>query len=654
MKEKELIKNFKITSGFFNRYEALIKDTVIPYQEKALRDEIEGADKSHAIENFILAADYLKTGKKPGDFFGMVFQDSDVAKWLEAVAYSLIMFPDKELEARADEVIEIVKSAQQADGYLNTYFTLNDDKKHFSNLCEAHELYCAGHMMEAAVAYYDATGKDTLLNVMLKMTDCIYDYFITNKNEGYPGHPEVELALMRMYHTTGNEKCLTLAKHFIDVRGVDPKFFEKEYEKNKWVVWGADHTNHLYAQNHAPVREQTDAVGHAVRAVYLYTAMADLANQTNDESLKKACETLWKSIVNKRMYVTGGIGSTVLGEAFTEDYHLPNDTAYCETCASIGLIFFARKMLELNKNSIYSEVMEKALYNTVLAGMQLDGKRFFYVNMLEVDPSVSDVAPTHKHTLPMRPKWFACACCPPNVARLLPSIAKYAWTIEESAIYSHLFIAGSLPLTDMTVNIDSDYPYDGNIKYTFTNINGSVRKTFAVRIPMWSRNTTVCLNGKAIFTLSSDGKHVDIKEDGSKYKEGYLYIDREFSDNDEITLCTDMTPYRIYSNYLVGANNGMVAIGRGPLIYCAEGVDNKDDLYSLAVSALSDIKVEEYDANTLFGITKLTVSGTSKESSDVLYSTVRPKRKDVDISLIPYYAWGNRKLNKMRVWLPEE
>ena len=321
------LKDFTTAEGFVGRYQHLIKDVVIPYQYKVLCDEMEGVEKSHVIRNFINAGKALR-GEDVGDgFYGMVFQDSDAAKWLEAVAYALILFPDTELEATADRVIDIIAGAQDSDGYLNTYYTIKDRDKRWTNLLEGHELYCAGHMMEAAVAYYEATGKDRLLKVMLKNAECIYHHFVTEGHEGYPGHPEVELALLRMYRATGDKLCLELAEHFLNIRGADTAFYEKEVAKRTWKVWGADPTDHAYQQSQCPVRELDEATGHSVRAVYLYTAMADLASETDDQELKKACDRLWKSITERRMYVTGGIGSTFLGEAFTKDYDLPNDTA---------------------------------------------------------------------------------------------------------------------------------------------------------------------------------------------------------------------------------------------------------------------------------------------------------------------------------------
>ena len=390
--------NIKVTAyksdGFIGKYQKLIRDTVIPYQYSVLCDEAPDTEKSHVVKNFENAAKALH-GEDVGDgFYGMVFQDSDAAKWIEAAAYSLALYPDDQLSATVDELIDKIAAAQDEDGYLDTYFTIKDRDKRWQNLLEGHELYCSGHMMEAACAYYEATGKKKLLDVMEKNAEHIYKHFITEHNEGVPGHPEIELALMKMYRTTGNKKWLLLAEHFINKRGEDPHFYEKEAAKRDWSVWGNNPTSHDYQQSGKPVRAQSDATGHAVRAVYLYTGMAQLSAKCGDNALYDACKRLWESITRRRMYVTGGIGSTVIGEAFSVDYDLPPDTAYAETCASIGLMFFANAMLKNELIGEYADVMETAFYNTVLGGMQLDGKRFFYVNPLEVVPGISGVSPT--------------------------------------------------------------------------------------------------------------------------------------------------------------------------------------------------------------------------------------------------------------------
>lgn len=635
-KQKQVdISAYKSGSGFINRYQKLIKDVVIPYQYEVLNDRVEGVEKSHVTANFVNAGKALR-GEDIGDgFYGMVFQDSDAAKWLETVGFSLVNFPDKSLEAKADELIGYIEQAQDTDGYLNTYFTIKDKDKRWTNLHEGHELYCAGHMMEAAVAYYNATGKDKLLNVMLKNAEHIYKHFITEKAEGYPGHPEVELALLKMYHTTGNKHCLELAEHFIDVRGVDVHFYEKEREKRGWTVWGSDPYDHDYNQYAKPVREQTDATGHSVRAVYLYTAMADLASETDDNALLSACKKLWDSIAERRMYVTGGIGSTVIGEAFTVDYDLPNDTAYAETCASIGLMFFASRMLENEIINSYADTMERAFYNTVLAGMQLDGKRFFYVNPLEIVPGISGVAATHRHTLPERPSWYTCACCPPNVARLISSIGKYAYGENNETAFCHLFAEGDVSFENgMKLSCTTDYPYGFTVKYEI-KCGG---KALAIRLPNWSKNNVIKLNGSEI---------------NAEVNNGYAYTD-VLKSGDTVELVLDDSVKRIYTSTKVAKNTGCCALQRGPLVYCFEGTDNGGNVLSLSLLENGSIEANEYDKTLLCGTVTLTADGYKTESTPSLYAMEKPKATPMKLTAIPYYTWGNRGKSQMRVWLPEK
>ena len=619
------------SDGFIGKYQRLIKDVVIPYQYSVLCDKAPDAEKSHVIANFVNAGKALR-GEDAGDgFYGMVFQDSDAAKWLEAAAYSLALFPDKELEKTADELIEIIAAAQDEDGYLDTYFTIKDREKRWTNLLEAHELYCAGHMMEAAVAYRESTGKDSLLKVMLKNVQHICDIFITQKHGGVSGHPEVELALLKMYRATGEEKCLRLAEYFIDQRGRDTDFYKREAEKRDWTVWNSDPADNEYRQCDKPVREQTDAVGHAVRAVYLYTGMAELAAESGDKELLAACRRLWDSIVNRRMYLTGGIGSTVHGEAFSVDYDLPPDTAYCETCASIGLMFFALAMLKNEVKGEYADIMERAFYNTVLAGIQLDGKRFFYVNPLEVIPGISGVSPTHRHDLPQRPKWYACACCPPNAARLISSLGKYAYGEDEDTMFCHLFAAGSVDFKNGgKITCETGYPYELTVNYTV--IKGG--KTLAVRIPGWSK----------VFSVTKNDEQISLVP-----KNGYIYID--VSDGDRITLTLDGSPRFIYPSAKLHDISGMVALARGPLVYCFEGADNGGDVVSLSLDTAGEVRVQPYDEGLLGGTVRINVSALKTEDIDELYSEDAPKRTPVTAVAVPYFTWGNRGENQMRVWM---
>ena len=624
------VRSFK-AEGFIENYQRLISETVIPFQYSVLNDKSLDTEKSHVVQNFINAGKALKGNSNHDGFYGMVFQDSDAAKWIEAAAYSLSNYPDKELEKTVDELVDIISNAQDEDGYLNTYYTIKDREKRWTNLLEGHELYCSGHMIEAACAYFEVTGKDKLLKVMLKNAEHIYKVFVTCGHEGYPGHPEIELALLKLYRTTGNKHCLELAEHFINIRGVDPDYYKKEKEKRDWTVWGNNAENNNYQQSGMPVRKMSDAVGHAVRAVYLYTGMADLASLTEDKELFSACRRLWESITQRQMYITGGIGSTAIGEAFSVDYDLPNDTAYAETCASIGLMFFASRMLENDINGEYADVMEQAFYNTVLAGIQLDGKRFFYVNPLEVIPGISGVSPTHRHDLTLRPKWYSCACCPPNAARLISSIAVYAYGENSDTAFCHMFAAGKICFENgIKIYCKTSYPYDFNITYEIEK-GGRL----AIRIPHWSKTYTLNINEKAI-------EVTPIK--------GYIYI--EVSNGDTVKLRLDDKPRFIYASSRVPELSGRVSLCRGPLVYCFEGIDNNGDV--LSVSLKRNGKVDVSDADELLGgAVKLTAQAVYIQQSDKLYSDVAPVHKPCKAVAVPYYTWGNRGENQMRVWMNE-
>lgn len=630
--QKQISQNAYRSDGFIGKYQRLIKDTVIPYQYTVLCDKADGVEKSHVLQNFINAGKAIR-GEDVGDgFYGMVFQDSDAAKWIEAAAYSLHHFPDPELEKTIDELIEIIAAAQDEDGYLNTYFTIKDKDKRFTNLLEGHELYCAGHMMEAACAYYEAVGKRRLLDVMLKNAEHIYKVFIEDGHEGCPGHPEVELALMKMYRVTGSKKCFALAEHFINTRGTDPGYYKRERDSRDWTVWGNNAEDNDYQQSGVPLRQAYRATGHAVRAVYLYTGMADLAAETGDTELYAACKRLWKSITGKQMYITGGIGATVHGEAFSVDYDLPSDTAYAETCASIGLMFFASKMLENEVKGEYADIMEQAFYNTVLAGMQLDGKKFFYVNPLEVIPGISGSSPTHRHDLTQRPDWYACACCPPNVARLISSFGKYAYGENGNTAYCHLFAAGTVRFENgMGLVCETEYPYGFIIKYI---ISGTGQ--LAVRIPHWSKTFTLKVNGAVHSTVPRDG---------------YVYL--SVSDGDEVLLMLDDSPRFVYASSKIPRLTGTAALCRGSLVYCFEGVDNGGDVLSLKLDTDKEITVQNYEPDLLGGTVKLSVGAVRISQADCLYSAEKPAHTPCDAIAVPYYTWGNRGENQMRVWMPE-
>ena len=629
------LKNVQVQDGFWKPMQDLIIETVIPYQEKILNDEIPGVEKSHALANFRIAA-----GMEKGEFYGMVFQDSDVAKWLEAVAYSLVVHPDAELEKRADEVIETIEKAQQEDGYLNTYFTIKEPEHRWQNLQECHEMYCAGHMMEAAVAYYDATGKDKLLKVMERMADHIDRRFGPDKITGIPGHQEVEIGLMRLYHTTGEERYCNLAEYFINERGKNPNFFYEESQKRGWTHFGIDPKDTVYNQSFATVYDQKEAVGHSVRAVYMYTAMADIAGTTGDERLYQACVDLWKNMTEKRMYLTAGIGSTGELEAFTKDYDLPNDMVYAETCASIGLIFFAKQMLELEANGKYADVMERAFYNGTISGMQADGKRFFYVNPLEVNPGISGVVPGYKHVLPERPGWYACACCPPNLVRLITSLGKYVWDETDDTIFSHMFVGQKAELEKADIDVESSYPWEGKVTY-HVHSKKEEEYTLAIHIPGYLKDICVKVNGEQI--------------EWKKFmKNGYLYLTRKWGES-QVEILFDLEVRKVYANKNVREDAGKVALMRGPFVYCFEGVDNGNDLQAMCIDA--DTQAETFVGKE--GVLKdkvcIHVQGYEDErESDALYSEEKPDYQPHELTAIPYYLWGNRGVNQMRVWMLEK
>jgi len=640
------LKNVKINDKFWSKYDKLVKDVIIPYQWAALNDRVEDAEPSHAIKNFKIAA-----GLEEGEYYGMVFQDSDVAKWLEAVAFSLETHPDSELEKLADEIIDIIEKAQMPDGYLNTYFTIKEPGKRWTNLHECHELYCAGHMIEAAVAYYNATGKRKLLDVICKFADHIDSVFgpEVEKKKGYPGHQVIELALVKLYNVTGEERYLKLAKYFIDERGNKPYYFDIEWENrgkiSHWLkkVSDAPSKTSAYNQAHLPVRKQTTAEGHAVRAVYMYTGMADVAAETGDKELFEVCKKIWDNIVNRRMYITAGIGSMAHGEAFSFDYDLPNDTIYAETCASIGLIFFAQRMLQIEPNRRYADVMERAFYNGTISGMSLDGKRFFYVNPLEVWPEASEKNQTRYHVKPVRQKWFGCACCPPNLARLLASLGKYIYTVNDKTIYTHLYIGGETEVNIAGENFkllqETNYPWDGKVTIKVLSDNEK-EFTIALRIPGWCRNAKVCINNNSI----------DLNDN---MENGYVLLNRLWKNGDTIELKLYMPVELIEANPKVKEDAGKVAIQRGPIVYCLEEVDNGSNLSALSI--LHDTKFEvEFNENLLGGVSVVKGKGLRTLETtweDTLYRPFNREEQPVEIKAVPYALWGNRNPGEMEVWI---
>lgn len=627
------LKDVRVTDGFFSDYAELVRTEVIPYQWEALNDRIPGAEKSGCIHNFRIAA-----GEEEGEFVGMVFQDSDLGKWLEAVAYSLTTHPDKKLEAVADDVIDLMARAQRPDGYMDTYFIIKEPHNRWKCLRDCHELYCAGHILEAAVAYYKATGKRRFLDVMKKYMDYILTVFGTEEGKlhGYPGHEEIELALCRLYDVTGEKKYLDLAQYFINQRGTEPNYFIEELKtRDDSFHWdGNDKQGMEYFQANQPVRRQKDAVGHSVRAVYLYSGMADVAMRTQDESLKEACRTLFRSIAEKRMYVTGGIGSTYNGEAFTFDYDLPNDTAYAESCASIGLIFFMQRMLEMDGDAVYGDVMERALYNTVLSGMGLDGKAFFYVNPLEVFPEADLKDPNKHHVKIERQKWFACACCPPNIARLLADLGQYIYRKDENGVAVDLFIGSEVKVADgVTLTQNSQVPFGGKVSFKLSCPNGT-KLTLRVRKPFWTDGVTC------------DAEMTE--------KNGYLVVEKVWNDGDTVSFDFAMPVRRVYASAYVRQDLGKVCLMRGPLVYCLEEADNGNNLHLVSLPEESEIALEQGEG-VLSGMTTLKAKGLRIVPEEgTLYRGAPCRRKEeTQLTFIPYFAWANRGVGEMMVWVRE-
>lgn len=635
------MKEIEIKDKFFGGYMDLIRNHVIPYQWEALNDRIEGAEPSYSMQNFRIAA-----GKCKGSFHGCVFQDSDAYKWLEAVGYTLMWHPDPELEKIADEAIGDICDAQQPDGYLNTYYIINGLDKRFTNLKDNHELYCIGHMTEAAVVYYQATGKRRFLDTVIRCIDCVDRTFglESGKIHGYPGHEVIEMALVRLYEITREEKHLALARYFIKERGKQPLYFEEETNRNKNdFYWKNSYIKYQYYQAGKEVRHQDKAEGHAVRAVYLYSGMAAVAKETGDEELLRACERLWDNITKKQMYITGSIGAARYGEAFTFDYDLPNDTAYAETCAAIGLIFFARRMFEITKDSRYTDVLERVLFNGTISGMSLDGTKFFYVNPLEALPEASEKDHNKSHIKVERQKWFGCACCPPNIARLLSSIGSYAYGKTEECFYMNLYIGGDIHTfikgQKADITVETDYPWDGRVKLTFHQEEEAVFG-FAVRIPGWCRNYEISVNGEKV---------------SEKPVKGYVILSRLWKKGDEILCNFKMEVLLNQANPNVREDVGKTAISRGPLVYCLEEEDNGKDLHRIFINK-DTLFMEQYEIDLLKGVVSLICEGEKLSDTgwdqDALYQPYsKPVYEKMRLKWIPYYSWANRTPGEMLVWV---
>ena len=637
------LKNIHITDAFWDKYIRLVKDVIIPYQWDILNDNMEGVETSHCLENFRIAA-----GEKEGEYYGAVFQDTDVAKWLEAVGFVLNWGRDEALEKLADETISLIGRAQQPDGYLNTYFTIKEPEKRWKNLTEGHELYTAGHMIEAAVAYYESTGKKEFLDIVSRFADLICDTFGAEEGKihGYPGHQEIELALVKLYRVTGRRAYLETAKYFIDARGVGENYFLREMQSPQYRQIMPDFSNYdpAYSQSDVPVREQERAEGHAVRAVYMYCAMADLALETEDPTLMDACVRLWDDMVHRQMYITGSIGSSGILERFTTDYDLPNDCNYSETCASIGLAQFGKRMGDITKDASYMDVAERALYNTLLSGIAMDGKSFFYVNPLEVWPANCMDRTSKEHVKPVRQSWYGVACCPPNITRTLASLGQYMYFQEKDRIYTNLFIANRTETevdgVRVELELEGDFPWKNQFKF-HVRAEKQTDMSLYFRMPDYARSFRIIREGA---------------ETGFAVENGYARVDGCFLD-DCLEISFEAPAQFVHANPQVRADVGKTALVRGPLVYCLEETDNGANLASLFVRSDEEIR-EEYDSQLLGGCQILRVGGR-KLSDDgwdgrTLYrGSCPPVLEETELTFVPYCYWGNRDKGEMLVWLKE-
>lgn len=630
----------KIDDALWSRYTSMVADVIIPYQWDILNHNIPGAASSHCLDNFRIAA-----GELAGEHKGVVFTDSDVYKWLEAVAYCIHNGTGTRFESIADEVIALIGRAQQSDGYLNTYYTIAEPDARWSNLVEGHELYSAGHLIEAAVAYYKATGKEELLDIAIRFADLICKVFGPDEGQikGYPGHQEIELALIKLYRCTGEVRYLSCAKFFIEERGKAPNYFENEIRKRGGAVLFPEFRNYdlMYSQAHIPVRNQHTAEGHAVRAMYMYCAMADLAAEYGDHEMLDICRELWRNITQKRMYITGGIGSSGLFERFTTDYHLPNDSAYCESCASIGLALFGRRMALIERDASYYDIVEKALYNTVLAGISTDGDSYFYVNPLEVKPEACMKATSLEHIKPVRQRWFDVACCPTNIARTLASLGQYIYSYDKQTVYINMFISSSLKFTiserKAELNMNADLMGSGNVEIEVKSPCGT-QFMIAIRIPDYDKAPEFYIGGNRVHPYTD---------------KGYAFIESDTSGNFTIMLKLNVKPRWMAANPKVWEDCGKVALMKGPFVYCLEETDNKGDLASVFVN-LDEPVIECPDDTLPGGLLSLVYNGSrlTREGWDgsSLYDYACFETKPVVLKAVPYGVWGNRNPGEMIVW----
>tara|TARA_B110000495_G_scaffold64306_1_gene54700 strand:- start:4259 stop:6175 length:1917 start_codon:yes stop_codon:yes gene_type:complete len=588
-----------------------------------------------------------------------IFWESDLAKWLEAVFVSLQKNPDNELNKYAENLTEKIISNQEENGYLNSYFTFFEPENKFQNLKVRHELYCAGHLMEAALEHLKLNGTSRFYDAMERCMDHIGSTFgiEPGKKRGYPGHQEIELALLKAYEQTGKQKFLDLADYFLSERGSKPHYYDEEERQLKLkekeldlsdypseirdfisMLNSGEDKNYNYLQAHdLPVNQKT-AEGHSVRALYMYTAMADLARIKKDPMMLQACKSLWRNIVDRRIYVHGGVGSSHIGERFTFDYDLPNDIAYAETCASIALMFFAERLSRIERNSEYTDIIEKVLYNTILASTSANGKGFFYDNYLECIP---EFLVFHQRRHGIRDEYHTCSCCPPNITRLIADLGRYIYSSCSEGINVHQYISSesSFKIDGDSVHLkqDSGFPWKGSSNLTLNKVSGKEFSLF-IRVPEWDQNMKVEINGNNV---------------SFKKIKGYAQIKRTWKEGDEVSLSFDLKPRVVRSLSKVRYNVQRACVFRGPLLYCMESIDNGPYLNQILMN--QDQKLEAVDDELFEGC--ISLSGDMirlNDSTDVLYSSSKPELRKTKVKLIPYFLWANRGENEMLVWINEK
>jgi uncharacterized protein len=578
----------------------------------------------------------LRFPRNHHDFTVQVFWDSDVGKWIEAASYALSHRRDPDIEAKIEAITDDLEKAQAPDGYLNCWYLQREPENRWTNLRDNHELYNLGHLLEGAIAYFLATGRRRLLSILERYVDHVRKTFGPGPDQkhGYCGHQEIELALIRLYHLTGERKQLDLASYFIDQRGAQPHYFDQEARnrgEDPGDFWAKSYE---YNQSHKPVREQRKVVGHAVRAMYMYSAMADLAAELKDDSLKRACEVLWADVMASKIYITSGLGPAAANEGFTEDYDLPNDTAYAETCASVALIFWAQRMLHLDLDGKYADVMEQALFNGALTGLARDGEHYFYSNPLDSDGRHSRWA------------WHTCPCCTMNSSRLVASVGGYFVSHSDNAIAFHLYggISTSVALKGGKVALReiSTYPWSGDIRIEVEPEKPSTF-TLKLRIPGWARGVKASVNGEPVAVEAATAN-------------GYLSIARQWAPGDVVALDLPMPAERIYAHPAVRMDAGRVALKRGPLVYCCEEVDNpQGPVQRIKLPRHSKIKAVPR-ADLFDGTVTLSADAVRLDDGDwgdTLYRTEQPLEQPVTLTALPYYLWNNRQKGSMMVWLVE-